>query len=263
MVDVEQRALRALEQDGLAGAHGLVQQLGRLGHVRLEDARIGQVLLADFLHRVGVQAVDLLEDGVLLRKHRFQLEAEDLLVQQVLDANALAGHFVLVAGADAALRGADLVLAQALLVGAVEILVVRHDHMRVARDLEVLAGDAFGFQHGHLLDEHAGINDHAVADDRNRMLVHDAGGHEVQRELLVAVDDRVTRVVAALVANHVIVLACDQVGDFALAFVAPLGANQNRARHVCFSFRCSNHRITVYQSGRQMEFAHVLFEVST
>ena len=132
MVDVEQRALRALEQDGLAGAHGLVQQLGRLGHIRLEDARIGQVLLADFLHRVGVQAVDLLEDGVLLRKHRFQLKAEDLLVQQVLDANALAGHFVLVAGADAALRGADLVLAQALLVGAVEILVVRHDHMRVA-----------------------------------------------------------------------------------------------------------------------------------
>ena len=132
VVDVEQRALRALEQDGLTGAHGLVQQLGRFGHVRLEDARIGQVLLADLLHRVGVQAVDLLEDGVLLRKHRFQLETEDLLVQQVLDANALSGHFVLVAGADAALRGADLVLAQALLVGAVEILVVRHDHMRVA-----------------------------------------------------------------------------------------------------------------------------------
>ena len=54
MVDVKQRALRALEQDGLALAHGVVQHLAGLGHVLLEDAGVRQVLLADLLDRVGV-----------------------------------------------------------------------------------------------------------------------------------------------------------------------------------------------------------------
>gem|GEM_PF-3653361 len=232
MVDVQERALRALEEYRLAGAQALVQQLGRLGHVGLEDARVGQVLLADLVDRVGVQAVDLLQHGVLLRQRRLQLQAEDLLVQQILDADALAGGLVLVARADAALRGADLVLAQALLVRAVEILVVGHDDVRVAADLEVLAGDALGLQHGHLLDEHAGVHHHAVADDRHRVVVHDAGGHEVQRELLIAVDDRVAGVVAALVAHDEIVFACDQVGYLAFAFVSPLGADEYRAGHM-------------------------------
>ena len=89
MVDVEQGALRALEQDGLALAHGIVQHLAGLGHIRLEDAGVRQVLLADLLDRVGVQAVDLLQDGVLLDKRRLDLQAEDLLVHEVLDADAL------------------------------------------------------------------------------------------------------------------------------------------------------------------------------
>ena len=237
MVDVEQRALRALEQDGLALAHGIVQHLAGLGHIRLEDAGVRQVLLADLLDRVGVQTVDLLQDGVLLDKRRLDLQAEDLLVHEVLDADALASHLILVARADAALGGADLVIAQALLVGAVKILVVRHDDMRVAADLEVLAGDALSLEHGHFLDQHAGIHHHAVADDGNGVLVHDAGGHQVKRQLLVAVDNGMACVVAALITDDVIVFASNEIGDLAFAFVAPLGANQNGAGHVCASFR--------------------------
>ena len=237
VVDVEQRALRALEQDGLALAHGVVQHLAGLGHVRLEDAGVRQVLLADLLDRVGVQAVDLLQDGVLLDEGGFDLQAEDLLVHEVLDADALAGHLVLVARADAALGGADLMIAQALLIGAVEILVVRHDDMRVAADLEVLAGNALGLEHGHFLDQHAGVDHHAVADDGNGVLVHDAGGHQVKRQLLVAVDNGMACVVAALITDDVIVFASNEIGDLAFTFVAPLGANQNGAGHVCASFR--------------------------
>ena len=69
--------------------------------------------------------------------------------------------------------------------------------MRVAADLEVLAGDALGLEHGHFLDQHAGIHHHAVADDGNGVLVHDAGGHQVKRQLLVAVDNGMACVVAA------------------------------------------------------------------
>ena len=169
MVDVEQRALGAFEEDGLPVAPAPCSAYGptrtRKG---LEDARVGQVLVADLLHRVGVQTVDLLQDGVLLGQRRLQLQAEDLLVQQVLHADALAAHLVLVAGADAALGGADLLVAEALLVGAVEIFVVRHDEVRVVGNLQVLAGDALGLQHGHFLHEHARVYHDAVADDRAR-----------------------------------------------------------------------------------------------
>ena len=178
-----------------------------------------------------MQAVDLLENGVLLSEHGFQLEAEDLLVQQILHADALAGGLVLIARSDAALRRANFVFAETLLIRTVEVLVVRHDDVRITADFEVLAGDSLGLEHGHLFDKHAGVHHHAVTDDRHRVLVHDTGRHQVQRQLLVAVVDRVAGVVAALVTHHKIVLARDQIGDLAFAFVPPLSADQNRAGH--------------------------------
>ena len=179
-----------------------------------------------------MQTVDLLQNGVLLGEHRLQFQAEDLLVQQVLHTNALAAHLVLVAGADAALGGADLLVAEALLVGAVQIFVVRHDEVRVVGNLQVFAGDALGLQHGHLLHEHARVYHDAVADDRDGVFVHDPGGHQVQRQLLVAVNDGVAGIIASLEAHHVIVVAGDEVGDLTLAFVAPLGADEHCAGHL-------------------------------
>ena len=236
MVDVEQGALGPLEENGLALGQGRVQHMGALAHIGSEDARVGQVLVADFLDGVGVQTVDLLQDGVLLGQHRLELQAKDLLVQQVLHADALATHFILVARTDAALGGADLLVAEALLVGTVEVLVVGHDEMCVVGDAQVLAGDALGLQHGHLLHQHTRIHHHAVADNGHGILVHHTGGHEVQRQFLVTVDDGVAGVVAPLEAHHVIVVTRDEVGDLTLAFVAPLGADEHCAGHAA-SFR--------------------------
>ena len=53
----------------------------------------------------------------------------------------------------------------------------------------------------------------------------------MQRELLVAMDYRMAGVVAALLANDVIEIARDEIGDFALAFIAPLGADEHGAGH--------------------------------
>ena len=113
----------------------------------------------------------------------------------------------------------------------------RHDDVRVARYLQVLARDALGLQHGHFLHEHAGVDDHAVADDGHGVLVHDAGRHEVQRQLLVAMHHRVACVVATLVAHDEVEFARDEVGDFTLAFVAPLGTDENRTC-LLYTSRC-------------------------
>ena len=103
---------------------------------------------------------------------------------------------------------------------------VRHDDMRVARDLQCLAGNTLGFEHCHLFDQDAGINDHAVADDRRAVLIHDAGRHKMKGQLRVAMDDGMTRIVASLVTYDEIVVAGDQIGYFAFALVAPLSANE-------------------------------------
>ena len=49
----------------------------------------------------------------------------------------------------------------------------------------------------------------------------------MKRQLLVAVDNGMACVVAALITDDVIVFASNEIGDLAFAFVAPLGANQN------------------------------------
>jgi hypothetical protein len=54
----------------------------------------------------------------------------------------------------------------------------------------------------------------------------------MEREFAPEILNGVTRIVAALVADHDIGLLAQQVGDFPFAFVAPLGAYYDENRHV-------------------------------
>jgi hypothetical protein len=111
--------------------------------------------------------------------------------------------------------------------------VQRQDQHGVVGDLEVLgrhrhalAGDLL-----HLLEEVPGIDHHAVADDRQLALAHHARGQ--QRELvgLVADDQRMAGIVAALEAHHDLGALAQPVHDLALALVAPLGADHCHVGH--------------------------------
>ena len=96
---------------------------------------IAEVLLADLVGVERQPVVDLGQHAVLLAQREVELLAEDLRVEEVLDAQADAQRLVGVRRTDAALGGAELVLAQEPLGHAVELLVVRHDQVRVARQL--------------------------------------------------------------------------------------------------------------------------------
>ena len=104
---------------------------------------------------------------------------------------------------------------------------IRHDHVCVAADLEVLGGDAIGLEHVDLLKDNLGVDDAAVANHRHVVGVHDAGGHLVQAVLLAVDNDGVPGVVAARIAHDGIEVAGDQVADLTLALIAPLGTDQN------------------------------------
>ena len=198
---------------------------------RLEAGPVAEVLVG---HLVGVQGADVvaLQQPVLLVQRRADLAAQDLLVQQVLHADADARVLVDVAGADAAAGGADLELAELLLGGAVQQQVVGHDQVGVAGDAQVVDRHAAAVQGLDLAEEDVRVDHHAVADDARLGLVEDAGGDEVQGEDLAVPHDGVAGVVAALIAHHHVGLLGQQVGDLALALVAPLGADHDGRRHV-------------------------------
>ncbi len=91
---------------------------------------------------------------------------------------------------------------------------------------------AAAFQAVNLLEQHFRINDDAVADNRGRVRADDAGRQQVQRIRFVADHHGVARIVAAVEAGNIVDLRADQIGSLALAFVSPLGTDQNNSRHV-------------------------------
>ena len=103
--------------------------------------------------------------------------------------------------------------------------------MRGAADHQAGRVDAPRVEPVDLVEEHAEVDHHAVADHRRAARRQDPGRQQVQRVLLTVDDDRVPGVVAAVELDHRVDPAAEQVGRLALAFVAPLGADENDRGH--------------------------------
>ena len=95
-------------------------------------------------------------------------------------------------------------------------------------------GDAAVSQALQLGEELRHVQGHAVADDVDGVGVEHAGGELVQGKLPIVADDGVTRVRAALEADDHVGLLGQEIGDLALALVAPVGA------YDCFYHRVSS-----------------------
>ena len=101
---------------------------------------------------------------------------------------------------------------------------------------EVVADrDAGRAQRVDLGEKRARVDDEAVADHVHDARAADARRDETQREVLVAELHGVAGVVAALVAGDEVERRGDEIDDLALAFVAPLAADdgEGRAFDVC------------------------------
>ena len=229
MVHVQHGGLTTLEQHRLAGVQRPVQHQARIGHVRLQAFAELKQLVGGAVHVDGAAVVQLDQHLVLLVQAGLHLVMQVLGVEQVVHADADAVDLVRVGRADAAACGADLALAQETFGHLVDHAMVRGDDLGRLAHQQAGAVQAAGFQAVDLLEEHLRIHHHAVADHRRDVRVDDATGQQVQRVRLIA--DRVARVVAAVEAGDVIDLGADQIGHLALAFVAPLSADQHDSRH--------------------------------
>ena len=75
------------------------------------------------------------------------------------------------------------------------------------------------------------VDDDAVGDHRDDVVVEDPARRQLQGVALATGDDGVPGVVATLVADHVAVLLGQQVDDLGLALVAPLSPDDDGDRH--------------------------------
>ena len=231
-VDVQQRALGALEQHVLVLVEGRVDEQAGVADEGLEAFAVAEQLVGDL---VGIQHADVvaLQQEVLLLQRRPRScapgswrpagPARGCRCARTCrrSRGRCRGRSCRSCSCRAAARCTPI-----------QEEVVRHDQMGVAADAQVVAADAPRSQSLDLAEQDVGVDHDAVADDAGLGLVEDAGRDEVELELLAVAHDRVAGVVAALVAHHHVGLLGEQVGDLAFAFVAPLGADHDRSRHV-------------------------------
>ena len=162
MVDVEQRALRALEQDRLPRAHRVGEQHRHVANHRPHPLGVLQQLSE---HRLPVHRV-VLDQPVARGDVVADVLLEPLRIVEVADADAAARDLVLVRRPDAARGRADLPLAAPRLGEQIEIAVIRQNQVRLVADQHAVADvDAVPRQLVDLGEQRLRIDDDAVADD--------------------------------------------------------------------------------------------------
>ena len=196
----------------------------------LEPRAPGEGLL-DERFDVELVAPERSEQDVLVWQQLRQPVREDGAVEQVLHPQAQPPGAVAVRRADPAACRAHLRVGEPGLVRLVEGEVVRHDHVRAAADAHPAHVDP-AFREGvELVDQRHRVDHDPVADHRRDVRVEHARRRQAELEHLVAPDDGMTGVVAALVAHDHRDLLGQEVGRLALALVAPLEPDDHGRRH--------------------------------
>jgi hypothetical protein len=231
VIDVEHGGLARLEEHRLALVERAVQHERRVIDHGAQALGELQQFLHDLVDLDGATVVDLHEQVVLLVERALDLLAQDVLVEEVLDADADAVDLVGVRRPDAATGRADLALAEEPLRDLVEGAVVVRDDVRVGADTQAGDIDTAGGERIELLEQHLDVDDDTVGDDRDDARGEDARWQQVQRVLLVADDDGVASVVATVELDDVVDAVAEEVGGLAFTFVAPLGADEHDCGH--------------------------------
>ena len=178
--------------------------------------------------------IEHLEHAILGRDDVLDLRAKARAIQIAQPHGMRAADLVAIARADAATGRADvLAVGRALVERAIFGKVPGKDHVRPIADPQIVAHrptPRFASSSSSSITR-AGLSTTPPRDHARHARRQDAAGQ--QRELvgLVADDDRVPGVRAALVADDEVVLAREEIDDLALGFVAPLQTDNASSRH--------------------------------
>ena len=237
MVDVEQGALGALEEQPLARLDGVEEIAGRVRDEGAEPVGVAAVLGEDLrgVERDGGRAGPLPggEQPVLEIDDVGHLGGKVVPVEITQADRQRAAHLVAVARPDAPAGRADrLATRQAAVEDPILGDVPGEDDVRPVAELE-LAVDPHAprLEAVDLLDDARGIEHDAAGDDAGDSVTEDAAGDQRQFPGLAAGDHGVAGVRAALVADDDLVVLGEDVDEFALGLVAPLQTDDTGAGH--------------------------------
>ena len=232
MIEVEQRALSALEENALPGRSARSTRSDVSATYGPSRSAYPSWACDDLLDIERLEAVDALEPHVLLRDRQLELLAQDLRVEQVLDADPDARGLVRVGGTDPAPRRADLEATEPPLARAVERDVPGHDEVGVpGHEEESLRRVTARLELVELADQDRRVDD-APRPDRALLAGDDPTRNLADLVRLVLDHDRVAGIRAALVAADEVGLLGQEVDDLSLAFVAPLRPDDDGRGHV-------------------------------
>ena len=182
-----------------------------------------------------------------------QFAGEAFGVFQILYFEGAAGNFVFVSGAYATACGADFLLASAFQRDFTRLVQrgVQGQNQGAGFADAQAAFDFYAsfFQPCDFFQQFGDRQHYAIADIAFHAWAHDAAGDEVQRGFLAVDDEGVACVVAALEAHHALRQFGQPIDQFALAFVAPLRADDNNI----FSARSGAHNSSQFKKTKRIK----------
>ena len=108
---------------------------------------------------------------------------------------------------------------------------MREQDLRALGDPEIRSGHPGLYQLVHFRQECSHVHCDSRSEDVHHPGIEDTGGQEMQGELAKIVDDRVTGIVAALVAHDEVGLVGEVISDLSLSFVSPVRTDYCDDRH--------------------------------
>ena len=166
MIDIEQRALCALEQNPFAFAAFLIEQIPHRIRER-QNSRRNLNQLFQNIRAVNFLQIEPAPQRIVMRQRAVDLVRQRLQIGEVHQADRAAADFIFVSRTDAALRSADRVRAAGGFANRIEFTMQRQyqrdvfgDAQIVRRDRDVLRAQFIQFGKKRLRIEHHAIADH-------------------------------------------------------------------------------------------------------
>ena len=237
-VDVPQGAELRLEHDLFAVLRGVIEIQPRIADIRQEFFSVFFEIIHHVLHGYGLRAVHARDREIFPFHDIFQAFPQQILMEKFAHADGFFQIFVAVDRRDAALCGTVFLIFEPLLFQTVLHHVIRHadDRRRTYFQIFGSNGDTRRLQPADLAVKVLDIDDHAVAHDVDNAVAQNAARQQVQNKFSLFVDDRMPRVVTALIAHDHVVFRRKQIDHTAFALVAPVDT-ANRRQHISlFSF---------------------------
>ena len=232
MIEVEERPLRAFEEDRAAFVHPVVQEQRRVGDVGGEPLPLSEGLVRDRFRLPQILTALLQPAPRLAFDDAPDLLDERRAIGQIADADPDPRRLGFVGRADPPLRRADpRGVSRRRLAHRIQAFQQRKDDVcAVADEQTVVENDASGQEVVDLFQELREIEHRPVSDHDARLGTEDARRDVLQRVPPAGDRDRVPGVRPALIARDDVEAVGEEVDDLPLPFVAPLRADDGEVR---------------------------------